>query len=143
MNSVNLLGRACAQPSIKHVGQNNTPCAEFTLAVDDSHAKKDASGNRPAFFFSITIWGAKAEIIHQHLVKGQQLTITGYLTQQEFTPKGQDKPVQKTRIVAESFQFLAKPKDHQSRDSSWRPAGTNTPEEAAAMDQQPPDDIPF
>ena len=139
MNSANLIGRACAQPIIRYT-QNNRPVAEFTLAYDDPFNKDPQTQKPRTYFFLVIIWGQKAETAHQYIVKGQRIGITGRLTQEQFTPKDSDKPVTKTRIIAESFDLLEKPQGHQSSDSSWRP-NAETPSESAPIEEG--DDIPF
>jgi single-strand DNA-binding protein len=128
MNSVNLIGRAVAKPTIKYVGQSNRPLAEFTLAVDDTFAKPDPdTGRRPAFFFWIMVWGQKADVAAAHIDKGRRIGITGRLTQDTFTPAGSDKPITKTRIVAETFDLLDKPALKPSDSSDWSDASDHTP----------------
>lgn len=140
MNSVHLIGRATSQPSLKYVGPTNRQLAEFTLAVDDSYAKPDPqTGRRPAFFFFIAIWGQKAETAAQYIAKGQRIGISGRLVQETFTPQGETKAVTKTRIIAENFDLLDKPANHQSGNTSSPPA--NTPTDEAEIANQP--DIPF
>jgi single-strand DNA-binding protein len=142
MNSLNLIGRACEQPSVKYVGQTNRPVAEFTLAYDDPF-NKDPKTNKPkAYFFYVIIWGQKAEIAAQYIVKGQKIGITGRLVQETFTPQGQDKPVQKTRIVAETFDLLEKPASHNSGNTSNAntPPPDTTPDDSKLAEQ---DNIPF
>lgn len=122
MNTVNIIGRTCGQPTIRYVGPKNTPVAEFALAYDDPQ-NKDAAGKAKSYFFQIIIWGTKAEIAHQYMVKGQKVGITGRLHQEEFIPKGGDKFVQKTRIVADQFDLLEKPKSYDA-DKSYDPDTT-------------------
>jgi single-strand DNA-binding protein len=138
MNSVNLIGRAVAQPAIKYVGPTNRQLAEFTLAVDDPHGKKDDKGRKPCYFFYICIWGEKAEIAHTYITKGRRIGITGKLVQETFIPRGEDKPVTKTRIQADSFDLMDAPAGDTTPPS-------RTPAETPAMDERAhePDDIPF
>lgn len=134
MNCVNLIGRACAAPVIRYTATTNRPVAEFTLAYDD-HLSKDPQTNKPrSYFFLIVIWGQKAETAAQYIVKGQKVGITGRLTQESFTPQGQDKPVTKTRINADSFDLLERPANHQSTTAN-RSEPSDPSEE--------PDHIPF
>jgi single-strand DNA-binding protein len=108
MNSVNLIGRATAAPSLKYVGASNRPLADFTLACDDPFSK-DESGKPRTYFFFIQVWGNKAEVAAQHITKGRRCGVSGRLTQERFTARGTDVPVTKTRIVAESFDLLDQP----------------------------------
>lgn len=138
MNSVSLIGRATDKPTLKYVGQTNRPVAEFSLAVDDPF-NKDPKTNQPrAYFFRIVIWGAKGEAAATHITKGQQIGITGRLTQEEYSKQGEDKPRQSTRIVAESFDLLARPQGSSANAS--RPTTEAPP---AAATEEPEGDIPF
>jgi single stranded DNA-binding protein len=135
MNSVSLIGRACAPPEIKYVGPSNRPLADFTLAVDDPF-NKDPQTNKPrSYFFLVQVWGNKAEIAKAHISTGRRIGVTGRLTQEKFTPKGTETPVTKTRIVAETFDLLDLPRTKQ--DQSGEPETPNPPP------AEEPDDIPF
>lgn len=143
MNSVNLIGRACAAPSIKYVGQTHRALAEFTLAYDDPFNKDPQTGKTRAYFFLIVIWGNKAEVAAQHIVKGQRIGITGRLVQEQYVPKDGDKPVTKTRIIAETFDLLEKPQGYQSSDSSYRPPAAAAAPAAGTAAAEDNDEIPF
>lgn len=143
MNSINIMGRACSKPTLKYISQQGLACAEFTLAVDTRHGPKDANGKRKAMFFMVTAWGKTAETITGWLEKGQVVAITGRLSQDEFTPAGSDKPVQKTRIVCESYTLGQKPAGHQqpAPQDPAPPSHSAAPTSAPPADE--PDEIPF
>lgn len=136
MNSVNIIGRAVAQPTLRYVGQTNRPLAEFTLAYDDPYSKS-AEGKPKAFFFLVVIWGNKAEVAHKWMVKGQRVGVTGSLGQESFTPAGSDKPVTKTRIICDSFDLMEKPQGYAKQETT-QPQQSAPPE--SFVDE---DDIPF
>lgn len=47
----------------------------FSVAVDNG---KDQQGNkRPATWFDCSVWGKRAESLHQHITKGSRLTLAG------------------------------------------------------------------
>lgn len=140
MNSINIMGRACAKPTLKYIQQQGLACAEFTLAVDTRHGPKDENGKRKAMFFMVTAWGKTAETISGWLEKGQVVAITGRLSQDEFTPAGSDKPVQKTRIICESYTLGQRPAGQQQ---STPPARQADPAPSAPAPADEPDEIPF
>jgi single-strand DNA-binding protein len=143
MNSINIMGRACAKPVLKYLAQQGLACSEFTLAVDQRYGPKDANGKRKAMFFAVVAWGKTAETISGYLEKGQTVAITGRLTQEEFTPAGQDKPVQKTRIVCESY-TLGQKAAGQSTNTDPPPPPANNPTPAPTdRTEEPPDDLLF
>ena len=55
------------------------------------------------------VWGQKADVAAAHIDKGRRIGVSGRLTQDSFTPAGGDKPITKTRIVADTFDLLDKP----------------------------------
>ncbi len=119
MNSVNLIGRLIAPLAVKYVGPTNRPVTEGTIAVDDPYLRD--GDKRRSYFFGFIIWGNKAETAAQHMVKGQRIGLTGRLIQDEHTPKGADKPVKKTRISVETFDFLDKPGSRQEAEPDHQP----------------------
>lgn len=142
MNSVQIIGRITAVPELRYTPQGKA-VADGNLAVDDGFGE-----NKKSFFFNVTFWGKTAENLVQHVVKGQQLSIVGRLSQEEYTPQGQDKPVRKTRIVCEKMGFLAKPQGAQQGESrqQQQPAKKSPPQGASsapADDFQEDDDVPF
>lgn len=120
MNSVNIIGRTVAAIELRHTG-NGTPVCDVNIAVDDGYGE-----NKKSFFFNVQMWGKTAETAAQYLVKGQKIAVSGRLSQEEYTPNGQDKPVRKTRIVCEKLTMLEKPKD----------AAGSSPQQRSAPQQQ-------
>jgi single-strand DNA-binding protein len=141
MNAVQLIGRITAVPELRHTPQGKA-VADGNLAVDDGFGD-----NKKSFFFNVTFWGKTAENLVQHVVKGQQLSIVGRLSQEECTPQGQDKPVRKTRIVCEKMGFLAKPQGAQQGEPRQQQQAKQSPPQGAsaapADDFQEDDDAPF
>jgi single-strand DNA-binding protein len=140
MNNVSIIGRITAVPELRHTPQGKA-VADGNLAVDDGFGDQKKS-----FFFNVTFWGATAENLVKHVVKGQQISIVGRLSQEEYTPAGQDKPIRKTRIICEKMGFLAKPQGaggeprQQQQQAAPKPQGASA---APADDFQEDDDVPF
>lgn len=141
MNSVQIIGRIIAVPELRCTPQGKA-VADGNLAVDDGFGE-----NKKSFFFNVTFWGATAENLVKHVVKGQQLSIVGRLSQEEYTPKDSGKPVRKTRIICEKMGFLAKPQGSQPGEPrQQQPAKQSSPQGASsapADDFQEDDDVPF
>lgn len=113
MNTVQLIGRLTAAPELRRTPQG-TAVASATLAVDDGFGT-----NKKTFFFGITFWGKTAETAEKYAVKGQRIGVAGRLSQDEYTPKGTEKPVRKTHVTCERLTLLDKPQGHDR--------GTNSP----------------
>lgn len=151
MNSINIMGRACGKPVLKYLQQQGLACSEFTLAVDQRFGTKSADGKRKTMFFQVVSWGKTAETISGWLEKGQMVGITGRLTQEEFTPAGQDRPVQKTRIVCESYTLGQKAAGSSNETAASAPPPQTAPPQPPpatapvtdSRSEEPPDDLPF
>ena len=140
MNNVSIIGRITAVPELRHTPAGKA-VADGNLAVDDGFGDQKKS-----FFFNVTFWGATAENLVKHVVKGQQISIVGRLSQEEYTPAGQDKPVRKTRIICEKMGFLAKPQGstgepRQQQQPAAKP--TQSASTAPADNFDDDSDVPF
>lgn len=145
MNYVHLTGRITSVPELRHTPKG-TAVAETTLCVDDGYGD-----SKRTYFFRISFWDKKAETAAQHLVKGQKINVTGKLTQEEFTPKGEDKPKQSTRITVFDFDFLERPAGAEGDRTAGpprEPRNLNVPSNRGRSSHNPPEDhdddeIPF
>lgn len=140
MNNLSIIGRITAVPELRHTPAGKA-VADGNLAVDDGFGDQ-----KKTFFFNVTFWGATAENLVKHVVKGQQLSIVGRLSQEEYTPAGQDKPIRKTRIICEKMGFLAKPQGAGGEPrQQQQPAAESAQPASAALpaDTQEDDNLPF
>jgi len=142
MNTFAFIGRITAVPELRYTPQGKAVC-DGNVAVDDGFGE-----NKKSMFFNVTFWGATAENLHKHVVKGQQLGITGRISQDEYTPTGSDKPTRKTRFICEKMTFLAKPQGSQQGEprQQQQSAKQSPPQGASAApadDFQEDDDVPF
>lgn len=144
MNKVLLIGRLTANPELRYT-TNNTAVTSFTLAVNRNHTKED--GTREADFINIVAWNKKAELINQHLKKGDRAGITGRLQVRNYqNDKGENRRI--TEVVLEEIEFLqSKPKE-ESKISEEK-VDSNKPYEDFAKDHQEEfaysdeEDLPF
>jgi single-strand DNA-binding protein len=113
-NSFQLAGRLAADPEV-HTG--NTARARIRLAVDgyDFQTKQ-----KKADFFSVTLFGRKADIVAQYCRKGSFVIVSGTLRENNYTDKQGNKRYE-TQLVADDISLGPK---------------------AAASDEDPGDD-PF
>lgn len=149
MNSVQLIGRITAQPEVRFTPKGMA-VANGTLAIDDGFGD-----NKTTLFIGITFWGKTAETAGEHLVKGQRIGVTGRLSQEEYTPKGAEKPTRKTHVTVVAFDFLDKPAGYERgeqsssgdsatrRESSRQRGDAATPPLDRGEDAEENDDIPF
>lgn len=71
---------------------NGDPVASFSVA--DNQGK-----DKHAIFWRCSLFGKRAESLAPYLIKGQQVTVSGSVTEREYTDKdGQQRKVQEIRV---------------------------------------------
>lgn len=74
INTIGLTGRISADPEIK-----TTPSGTLTLRLSIAHNVYDkaAGSNGRTLWFTVTVWGARAETLGNFLKKGMPVFVTG------------------------------------------------------------------
>ena len=127
MNSVNIIGRLGRDPELRHTPSGKAVC-ELNLAVDDGWGE-----NKRTCWLGVILWEKKAELAAQHLHKGDQVGITGRLTQESWDDKETGKKQTKTKVTAEAMHFIGGKREGQSA----APATQDTHNRAKANAYQP------
>ena len=103
MNSVNLVGRLCADPELRFSTSGVAVC-KFTLAVDRPYSKEKQADFLPCICFK-----AQAENVANYLVKGSQAGVTGSIQTSTWEKDGVKH--YKTEVLADRVEFIgSKPK---------------------------------
>ena len=107
-NSVILIGRltkdcGADERSFSFVG-NGTAKAVVSLAVNRS-VKKGKKWEDEVSFIDVTIWGRMAENLKPNLVKGKQICVKGFISQDRWVDNNNNKK-SRVSITAESVQLL-------------------------------------
>ena len=90
MNNITVAGQLGKDSELKQVGQEQV----LSFSVADSQGR-----DKPSIWWNCQLWGRRATSLQQYLVKGASVTITGQVTQREYTDKtGQKKVAQDVRI---------------------------------------------
>ena len=82
MNNISLIGRTTSDITL-NTTQSGAMVANFTLAVKRPY-KKDVTD-----FHKIVAWNKQAEILSQYVKKGNEVGISGYLTNRSYEKDGQ------------------------------------------------------
>ena len=91
MNNITVTGRIGRDIEIRHMN-NGDPVGGFSIADDQGKDK-------PAIWWSCDLWGKRAESLAPYLIKGQKVTVSGEVTEREYTDKqGQQKKVMSIRV---------------------------------------------
>jgi single-strand DNA-binding protein len=127
MNSVNIIGRVGNDIELRHTPSGKA-VAEINLAVDDGWGE-----NKKTAWIGVTVWGQTAEVAAKYVRKGDQIGVSGRLTQDEW--QGKDgKTQRKTKVTCENLNLPPK------RDDRPAPTPQPKPQPQASQDD---DDIPF
>jgi len=128
LNSV-LIGRLCADPEIKKVGENSV-CI-FTLAVDRPFKNKE--GKNEVDFIQVVCWRKQAEVVAKFCFKGMLVAVEGRLQIRKYEIDGQKRTA--AEVVADRVVFLSRKEDKKSDDDRGQ-----TEAAAASLGK---DDLPF
>lgn len=91
MNIVTIAGQLGKDAELKYM-QNGDPICNFSVA--DSQGK-----DKLTIWWRCSLFGKRADSLSQYLVKGQSVTVTGTLTEREYTDKdGAQKKAQEVRV---------------------------------------------
>lgn len=135
MNSVSLIGRLCADPTLRFTTQG-TAVANLRLARNERHGDKDYP-----LFIDVSIFGKSAESTAAHKKRGDQIAVSGRLEYSEFTDNEGNKH-NRLRIVAHSVEFLAR-KNGNGHDTDAEHADTQKAPASATAAESLEEEIPF
>ena len=151
LNKAMIVGRITQDLELK---TTNTGREVLNFSVATNFGWKDQSGQRQerTEFHNIVSWGPQAKTIAQYFVKGQEIYLEGRLETRSWEDEGSGKKMYRTEIIAEKFEFGAKPgQGGQSGGGNYQggsapaaaPAANKVPEIQYPTEEINPDDIPF
>jgi len=137
INTVHIAGRVTKKPELRALPSGSKVCS-FSIATN--YVYKDQAGNKKeeVEFHNITSFGKTAETIAQYVVQGQVLYVEGRIKTDSWEKDGVKH--YKTNIIANNFQFGAKPKGSESIVPTDINEETNT---EVDEDNIADEDIPF
>lgn len=140
-NKIIIVGYLGRDPELRYTTSGMQVCS-FSIATTDR--RRDASGEMQdhTTWFSVSVWGKKAETANQYLTKGKQVFVDGRLRQEEYTDRDGNKRT-RLQVDANDFQFVGSRGDEGGSysPSAGRPAAA--PADQAAPSGPTDDDIPF
>ena len=99
MNSVNLIGRLTADPTLNE--RKGIQVGNLRLAVQ--RPRKDGE-DQGADYVDVTVFGRQAEICKEYLAKGRKIAVQGRLHHSEWD--GENGRRQKLEVVARNVEFV-------------------------------------
>ena len=118
MNNITIAGQLGRDAEVRYL-QDGTAIASFSVA--DSQGRE-----KTTIWWRCGLFGKRAESLSQYLVKGQAVTVSGSVTEREYTDKdGTQKKAMEIRVQDVALQGG-------KRDAAPAPARTPEPQKAAA-----------
>lgn len=107
MNRICVTGRLTAKPELRYTS-SNIAYSRFTLAVNRNFTNEQ--GEREADFISCLAWKKTAEMVVNHLDKGNQIGLEGRIQTGSYDAEDGTKRYT-TDIIVENITFLDKKQD--------------------------------
>lgn len=149
INSAIIGGRVTRDPELKY-SQGGMAITTLSIAVNAwVKGKGEGGGKEQVSFFDVVCFGKTAENSAQHLTKGQEVVVEGYLQQDRW--QDQDGATKtKVKIIANRVHFGSKSRGGRGGgggddgdEAPAKPAGKRTAQEEAAPDFGGSADVPF
>ena len=118
MNSISLIGRLGRDPEVKYF-EDGKVVGKVSIAVK--------RWNDGADWFTLECWGKTATVLADYCRKGDQIGVTGRMSQEEWTDRATGEKRTAWKVVVGNLDLLAKAPDRQSA-----PAAAPAPVTAAA-----------
>ena len=106
MNTITLLGRLTKNPEARYTSTGKAVTL-FTLAVN---RYTNSDGQREADFINCQAWGKTAEVVGNHVSKGDRLLVEGRLQIRHYIDKEGVKRYA-TEVVVNRVEFIEQKKD--------------------------------
>ena len=105
LNKISLIGRI-GQDSILRYTSDNTPVANFSIAIDESYKDSQGEKQENVQWFNVVAWRKLGEIAGEYLKKGQLLYVEGKLKIKSY--EGKDgRPISGFEVIADNFIILS------------------------------------
>ena len=113
MNSVNLVGRLCADPELRRTGDGTAVCS-YTLAVKRPMVKDTTD------FHECVSWKQSAEYLSQYGHKGDIVAVSGSLQDRKWTDK-EGKERRTKEVVTTSVTLLSSKRNSETPNNTAQP----------------------
>jgi len=143
MNKVALFGHITAAPEIRYLGAQNTPVAEFNLAVNDVYYKGNEKCEEVSFI-KIKCFHGWAENAAK-MPKGALCLVSGKLKQDRWEDKETKKQRDRTLVHADQVFHVAWGSKREGAEAPPTRQSAPAPAQGAPATDAPPseDDVPF
>jgi len=134
LNTVAIIGRLTKDCTL-NTFQNGSGVLNFTIAVNKSQ-KQGNEWKEYTSFFEITYFSKGAEKLSAYLVKGKQVSVSGYLKQERWEKDGKKNSA--IKIMADNVQLFGdRSADNKGSEGNFKEQSENF------SDDEFPEDVPF
>jgi len=137
VNKAIIMGNLGKDPVLKYTPAGKAVC-NFSIATTERWTGQDGNKNEATTWHNIVAWGKQAEVMAEHLVKGQQVYIEGRIANRSYEKKDGTKGYI-SEIVVQSFQFVGNKSDSPGNGT----APSTQPPSAPPVGNNDLDDVPF
>ncbi|MCI0487497.1 MAG: single-stranded DNA-binding protein [Blastocatellia bacterium] len=144
-NKIIIVGYLGRDPELRYTPQGTAVC-NFSVATTERRKDKAGEYQDVTTWFSVSLWGNRAEQTSQYLSKGKLVYLEGRLTQREYQDRDGNTRTS-LDVNASDLQFIGPRSDDTSGFREEGPARSESPEARPAAedvtDTISDDDIPF
>ena len=108
-NKVQLIGNLGQKPELI-LFENGTKKAQVSIATHESYKNTDGEKVETTHWHKLVAWGKQAELMAEHMSKGQEIAIEGKLITRSYDDKKGDKRTI-TEVQINEFLFLGRRAD--------------------------------
>ena len=143
-NKIIIVGYLGRDPELRYTPSNTAVC-NFSVATTERRKDRSGEFQDVTTWFSVSVWGNRAESVNQYLSKGKLVYLEGRLTQREYQDRDGNSRTS-LDVNASEIQFIG-PRGDESGGGfrEERPAKptAQSQEESSIPDSISDDDIPF
>ena len=139
VNRVHLLGHLTRDPELRYL-PSQTEVASFGMAMNRKFKTAAGEAKEDVTFVDCECFGRAAQIVHQHMRKGQLVYLEGRLKLDQWDDRNGGGRRSKLSVVVETFQFLGMKNGNGEAQKAGKPAVASPIEEEPIFDDQ---EIPF
>ena len=134
LNEVVIIGRLTRDAEMKYT-PNGVPVSNISIASNRSRKQGDQWISE-VHYFEVAYWGKGAESVQPYLTKGQQIAVSGHLSQDRWTQDGQNRS--KVKVTAEAVQLVGGHAQREGQGEAQQPPDDRRPANASADARKTP-----
>jgi single-strand DNA-binding protein len=110
INRVVLIGRLTWDPELRSTPAGTSVCS-LRIACNSSHREPSGDYVERPNYFDVSVFGAPAESVAEHMRKGSRVAVDGRLAWREWETTDEQRR-QAVSVIADTVQFLDRPGEH-------------------------------